>query len=108
MYKATGIKPLAFAFSLVYVSLLNLVVLYGFSLLAKDLFPLVGILSLLFRGPIIFGTMALMMGLTFWLMPSWDTITKEGKKVREYSPVVVYTVVAALIFAYSQYSDKLF
>lgn len=108
VYRATGIKPIAFVFALVYVSLLNLVLLYGFSLLMKDLFPFVGLLTPLFRFPIIIGTLALMLGLTFWLMPSWETITKEGKKVKKYTPIIVYTAVALLIFAYSKYSDKIF
>jgi hypothetical protein len=107
-YRLTGLKKFAFLIALIYASLLNLVTLYGFSLLMKDLFPVVGLLAPLFRLPIIPGTLVLMLSLTFWLMPSMDTIAKEGKLIRRYTPVVVYTVVALLICAYSEYSDKLF
>jgi hypothetical protein len=108
VYRVSGNKPLAFGFAVIYVSLLNLVLLYGFSLLMKDLFPVVGLLTPLFRFPINIFALALMAGLTFWLMPSRETIAKESKRVKKYTPLIVYTAIALLIFAYSKYSDKLF
>jgi hypothetical protein len=107
-YRVTRVKSLAFGLAIAYVSALNLTILYGLSLLTQDLFPIAAALSLLFKLPYLIGTILAMNALMFWLNPSSSVIGKEAKKIKKYTPLVVYTLVAVLVFVYSRYSDKIF
>jgi hypothetical protein len=108
MYYVTRVKSLAYGLAIVYASALNVTILYGLSLLTKDLFPFAGPLSILFKLPYLAGTVLGVSALMFWLTPSRSVIGKEAKRIRKYTPLVVYTLLAVLVFVYSRYSDKIF
>ncbi|MES2701819.1 MAG: hypothetical protein V4649_04225 [Bacteroidota bacterium] len=108
IYKVTGSKPVSFVLALIYVTVCNLVIVYGIGLLFKELVSLAGLILVLFSFPIIIVTTLAMAGFVFWAMPSWDSIAKEGKKVRAYTPLVMYTAIGLLVFFYSRFYDKIF
>lgn len=84
-----------------------MITVYGLGLLTEDLFPTSMVLRL-FTFPYIFVTSLGMLTLTFLSGPSFNYITVERKhKSNNMVPVILYSAVSLLLFAYSQIYDKI-
>jgi len=107
VYRISHVKPLALAFSLVYMTTLNMIVIYGLGQLLEGWLDFLSIVHLLFRFPYIIFTAIALLGLTFKLMPSAHNLSKAAK--RNGSPIllILYTVFSLILFAYIKMGDKL-
>jgi hypothetical protein len=105
-YQITGAKLFSFIFALIYVTGLNLVTIYGLSLLLEGLFPTTFIVNL-FSFPYIYVASIAMLGLVFAMAPSFTSISVERKKKPNYATVLIYSVVSLLLFVYSTVYDKI-
>ena len=107
IYYVTGAKGLSLGVAIVYVSALNMIVLYGLGLLLEGWLP-TSIVHKLFAFPYYFVTGAAMLGGMIWIRPPMKNITKEAKKATDYTFIIVYTVAAVFAFLYIKYADKIF
>jgi len=106
VYQITGAKLFSFAFALLYITGLNLVTIYGLALLLAELFPTSFILRF-FSFPYLYFTFAVILGLNIVMGPSFNSILAERKKRADNAPVIMYTVISALLFIYSAFYDKI-
>ncbi len=108
VYRFTGIKLLALIFSLVYITALNLVMIYGLGLLLEGWLSFMSIIHKLFAFPFIYVTSLFILGITYWLMPPLQSITKEMKKASSPVALIVYTLCSIVLFVYIKMGDKIF
>jgi len=108
MYSLTGSKVLSYITGLVYLSIMNYVILNGLALLTQDLFsPMASMLSL-FNFPMMFVTLLLVGGATWWLTPTAQSVSKDAKKITRHTALILYTVAALVLFLYKHYGEWLF
>ena len=108
VYKLTHNKAISFSFALIYISLLNVVVVYGLALLLRGLVPYVDFVVAVFHRPYTYGIFVLALALNFWLMTPLQNLNKEKGKPSSVTPIIVYSLVAVLLFFYTHYLGKLF
>jgi len=108
IFRATGIKFLALVISLLYMTVLNLVMIYGLGLLMEGLFPFMSVVHKMFAFPYILATSVGVLLVTLWLMPSVSSITKEGKKAASPLALILYTIFSLMLFAYISLGDRIF
>jgi len=108
VYKRTDNKLLSVAVAVLYISALNVCTFYGLCLLLSTWQRILRPVVYLFRFPYIFGVFVLAVALHFWLILPLQNLSAEKKKPVSMSPIIFYSIVALLIFVYSQVADKLF
>ena len=108
MYNLTGSKLSSYVTGLIYLSVMNYVTLNGIALLTKDMFTPMDSLLILFNFPYMFITFAAICGITYWLTPTAQSVSKEAKKVNRHTSLILYTVAALVLFLYKHYGDWLF
>jgi hypothetical protein len=108
IYRITGVKVLAYFAALAYMTVLHLTIFYGMGLLLEDWLPMASIVHTLFRFPLILGTILIMLAINVWFAPSLENITKEGKKIRKFSPIILYSLLSLVVFLYARFYDKIF
>jgi len=108
VFRLTGVKLFALIFALVYMTALNIIMIYGLGLLTKDWLSFMAIIPKLFSFPYYFVTSIAVLGITFWLMPSFQSIAKEGKKESSPLALILYTVFSLMLFMYIRMGDKIF
>lgn len=108
VYAVSKAKLLSLIVAIVYLTVLNMTLLYGLGYLLEDWLPVTAHLHKLFHFPVILATIVLMLGLSYYLSPSLNTITKETKKGISVTPIVVYTAISVLVYLYSKFYDKIF
>jgi len=107
MLRISGFKILSLIVAIAYISLLNLITIYGLSILLKDIFPLLSYVSFLFKFPyIIFFGIAVVL-FNFSLMFPLKNISKLKNKPM-YFRLVLYTAISCLLYIYIKYGDKIF
>ncbi len=92
--------------ALIYVTILNMMVLSGLSLLMLGWMP-TAFIHKLFTFPYYFFSGALLLGLMIRYKPAKKIISKEAKKTKDYTFIVVYTLAAILLCLYVTYGDKI-
>ena len=107
VYNITRFKLFSFVVAIAYITLLNLVMVYGLGLLLEGWMP-TSIVHKLFAFPLIIFTTGLMTYLIYKATPPRKSISKDAKKTTSYTAILVYTGLCALIFAYIKYNDKVF
>lgn len=108
LFKLSGSRPFSRAGAVAYITALNLSLIYGLSILLKDMLPTAPILNL-FRFPYIAITSAAMFGLILALAPSYSFIANSEKRTKaNYAPLIIYSAASMLVFMYTMLSDKLF
>lgn len=100
LYRITKLKIISFFVAILYISTLNLLTLYGLCLLLEDLIPTSYIL-LLFSFPYVLISLFITMAINFFTTPPLHTISAEHKKIENYTPVILYTILSLLLFAYT-------
>ncbi len=107
VYNVTRLKVFSVVISVAYITLLNLVMIYGLGqLMAGWLTP--PIVLMLFRFPYIIFTTALMTYLIIKVTPTRKTLSKDAKKVTKYTAVLIYTGLCILVLVYIKYNDRVF
>lgn len=105
MFLITGAKMFSVVIAIIYVTLLNMVVLSGLSLLMQGWMP-TAFIHKLFTYPYYFFTGVVMLGLMIKYKPSKKIIAKEAKKTKDYTFIAIYTAVALILYLYIMYGDK--
>lgn len=108
MFSLTGSKLSSYLAGLLYLSVMNYVTLNGIALLTKDMFSPVSSMLILFNFPFMFITFAAICGITYWLTPTAQSVSKEAKKINRHTSLILYTVAALVLFLYKHYGDWLF
>ena len=108
VFRLTGIKLFAIIFALIYMTTLNLIMIYGLGLLLEGWLPFMSLVHKLFAFPFYYVTTVVVLSVTFYLMPSFQTIAKEGKKSASPLALILYTFFSLILFAYIRFGDKLF
>ena len=107
IYKSFHSRTLAYGFTVIYFSLLNMILLYGAGMLLEGWMP-TGIIRIFFVFPFIIGTALLMFWAHYKWIPKSEALNKEAKNVETYWPIVLLTVAAILVLLYAKYGDKIF
>lgn len=108
MYNLTGSKLFSYISGLVYLSIMNYIIADGLVILLQDMISFTSALLALFRFPVLLATLAGMFGLTYWLTPTLNGVSKDAKKTTRHTTLILYTVFALVLFLYKQYGDWLF
>ncbi len=107
VYNITRFKVFSVVIAVAYITLLNLVMIYGLGVLLEGWMP-TSIVHRLFTFPYILFTTALMTFLIVKVTPTRKTLSKDAKKVTKYTAVLIYTGLCILVFIYIKYNDKVF
>lgn len=108
MYNLTKSKVVSYVAGLVYLNIMNYVILNGLVLLTKDMFSPLASLLTLFNFPLMFVTLILVGGATWWLTPTAQNVAKDAKKATGHTSLILYTVAALVLFLYKHYGEWLF
>jgi hypothetical protein len=106
--KLTGAKLFSFISGLIYLTFVNCVILKGIGMLTQGWLSFMSIIVRFLSFPFYFVTFFLIMGVTFWIIPPFKTIAKDGKKNTNHTTLLLYTLFGALLFAYMQFGDFFF
>ncbi|MCW3122497.1 MAG: hypothetical protein JWQ38_1989 [Flavipsychrobacter sp.] len=104
IYRITNNSLLSIIVSLIYFTILNMVLIYGLS----TLLPAAKALHILFKFPIYIITAVAMFLLNRWIMAPFKNIKKEKKVPIGYWGLIMYTAVAVIIYVYITYANALF
>ena len=108
VFRLTKVKGFAIGVALVYMTVLNMVMIYGLGLLMEGWLPFMSLVHTLYSFPYYIVTAPAVFGVTYWLMPPISTIMKESKKEANPLALIIYTFFTLVLFAYIKYGDKIF
>ena len=106
VYRISGAKVFSVAIAVIYVTILNMIMLYGLGALLADWMP-TRFIGSLFVFPYYFFTAALVFYITSRSKPTKKAIAKEAKKTKDYTFIIVYSVAALILFLYMKYGSKI-
>ena len=101
VYKITASKIISFFSALIYITLLNLLTIYGLGILLEDWLPELTYVHRLFAFPYNFGVGIAMLSFNFWLMLPLHKLSEEIEIKPMTRPIILYTVICALLYAYT-------
>jgi len=107
-YRLSGFSLFSYLFSWLFITLLNLITLWGLAFLLKNWLKFMDFVDKAFNFPWIFLTIILVLYYNFRKMPSMHDISKEKKKDIIFLPFTVYTIACIVIFIYIKYQDQIF
>ena len=110
VYRMTGSKYIALVFGLTYITILNLITVYGLSQLLQGVAPppIVTIIGKLFKLPVFILTVPGMFYLNYYLISPIKDLEKDKRNQDNYWPVIIYTLISLFILAYILYGEELF
>ncbi len=106
VYRISGAKVFSVAIAVIYITMLNMVMLYGLGALMVGWMPTKFVASL-FVFPYYFLTAGLMLFLTIKYKPTKKAIAKEAKKTKDYTFIIVYSLAALILFLFMKYGSKI-
>ncbi len=101
VFHITGSKIVALFFAIGYISLLNLLTIYGLGILLEDLQPQLQYVHKLFSFPYYLGMAALVVSVNFWIMLPLHKLSEEIEIKPIFTPIVIYTIISAVLYAYT-------
>jgi hypothetical protein len=101
VFQITGSKIVSLFFAIGYISLLNLLTIYGLGILLEDLQPQLHYVHKLFAFPFYLATGAVMISINFWMMLPLHRLSEELEIKPIYTPIVIYTIISAVLYAYT-------
>jgi hypothetical protein len=107
MYRITGENTSAIIVTLIYVTVLNLVVLYGLGILLQGM-PVANIIRVLFKFPVYIVTVIAIFLINIWVMSPFKDIKKERNNKINYWGMIMYTTIAVVFIVYARYGGELF
>ena len=110
VYRLSGAKYVALVFGLIYITILNLITVYGLMHLLDGVAPppIITIVNKLFKLPLIIITIPGMFFLNYTLISPIKDLEKDKRNQDNYWPVIIYTLISLFILAYILYGDELF
>ena len=106
IYRFTGAKFFSTAIAVIYVTVLNMVMLYGLGVLMAGWVP-TGFIVKLFVFPYIAFTFIGVLLITLRFKPGKKAIAKEAKKTKDYTFIMVYSAAALVLFLYVKYGSRI-
>ena len=100
IFHITGSKFISLFVAIGYISLLNLLTIYGLILLTEEWLPELLYAHRAFVFPYIIDTGLAIAGFNFYIMLPLQNLTEEINLKPVKKPIIIYTVVSALLFAY--------
>jgi hypothetical protein len=104
MFRITNNSIFSIVVSLVYITFLNMVAMFGLT----QVWPDITSLQILFRFPFSAVTGVILLSLAVWVMSPFKNIKKEKKKQIGYWGLIMYTCLAVIIYVYTKYGNMLF
>jgi len=106
VYRISGAKMFSVVIAVIYLTTLNMIMVFGLGLLMRGWMP-TSFIPKLFVFPYYFFTGALMLWITTRFKPSKKAIAKEAKKATDYTFILIYSLAALILFLYIKYGDKI-
>lgn len=106
IYRLTHTHAASVVIAVAYVSLLNLITLYGIGLLMERN-AMAKMMKVLFSARFIPFTSVVMFLLNLWLMTPLKNLHKERKKPPFYPPVIAYTLACVVLLIFIHYRNEL-
>jgi hypothetical protein len=103
LFRLSGNRPFSFVFALFYVSVLNLVIIYGISQLLEGWWMSISLFVKMFAFPYSVLMVLLMMLLNFLTMLPLRYLLRDARRHASVIPVLVYTCATLLILLYFHY-----
>lgn len=103
VFRVTGIKSVSFLFALAYVSTLNIIILYGITLLLEDWRPEMGEVVKVFSFPDNLLLALGMMFINFLVMLPLRYLLRDSTHHASIVKLLVYTFASVLVFLYAHY-----
>jgi hypothetical protein len=100
-YQITGYELASFFLALFYITSLNLLTIYGMSMLLTDLYSPLSYVHIAFMFPYILAPSLLMLAFNFWLMMPLEKLAEENGIKPVTTPIIIYTIASALLYAYT-------
>lgn len=109
IYRITGNKAVSLLSALTYISVLNLVVIYGLSILLQGLLHETRLIVKLFSFPynLILAIMVMVL-INFCMMLPLYKLSKDAKRRAHVVPLLVYTFASLLLILYSHFFNNMF
>jgi len=106
VYRFSAAKVFSVAVAVIYITILNMIMLYGLGALLAGWMP-TSFIGKLFVFPYYFFTAALVFYITWKYKPTKKAIAKEAKKTKDYTFIIVYSLAALILFLYMKYNSKI-
>ncbi len=107
MYRISGKSTLSLVVALIYITILNLVVMYGLGVLMPGS-TTSKVMHLLFRFPVYIITAIIVFLIDLWIMHPLKNIKKERRNKISYWGIVMYTGIALVFIIYTKYGNRIF
>jgi hypothetical protein len=101
VFHLTGSKIFSLFLAIGYITVLNLLTLYGLSILLEDWLHKLHYIHKLFSFPYYLATVAVMLSLNFWLMLPLHKLSEEIEIRPTYRTIIIYTLISAVLYAYT-------
>ncbi len=102
VFRLTSNKVISLFTALAYISTLNLLLIYGFGILAEGWLP-TSYVHIAFAFPYIIGVIIAMLVFNFVIMLPLQNLSRSKEAGVMYVPLVVFTMAALLLFIYIKY-----
>ena len=106
VYRVSGAKMFSVVIAVLYLTALNMIMVFGLGLLMNGWMP-TSFVTKLFVFPYYFFTAALMLWITTRFKPSKKAIAKEAKKTTDYTFIIIYSLAALILLLYIKYGQKI-
>ena len=101
IFHITGSKVISLFVAIGYISLLNLLTVYGLIILTEEWLPKLLYAHRAFKFPYIIGTAVAIGAFNFYIMLPLQNLNEEINLKPVVKPIIIYTVISALLFAYT-------
>jgi len=108
IYKVIDRKLIALPAAIVYVSLLNVITLYGLSVLLSGWVSWMNKIKHILNSPAIYLVFLLVAGINFLMLLPLQNLSKEKSRPYALTPVLIYSLVSFLLFFYVRFADRIF
>ncbi len=103
-YRITGAKIPAYLLAIIYISSLNILTIYGILYLISGYVnsQIISMAGYIFRNPIIFLTIFIMISVNYFLFPPFHKLEKKAREHDDYLNVLLYSILTLIIISYNQ------
>jgi hypothetical protein len=107
VFSISGFKILSLVIAIAYISLLNLITVFGLSVLLQEVFPILSYIPPFFTFPRIIFSIIAVLSFNFYLMFPLKNLAKLKNKPM-YFTLLLYTSISALLYFYVVFGESWF
>jgi hypothetical protein len=100
LFRLTGHKAFSLSISLIYITTLNLIVIYGLCVLLKDTSPLAGLALQFFTFNHVLLAAIIMLAIDFWFVLPLRYLSFVTRRHAMTMPLLVYSMISILLIIY--------